>query len=37
LLANNPETPAVCHLDRNAMMVSKENEQEKIVGVDMFI
>jgi isocitrate dehydrogenase len=37
LLANDPETPAVCHLDRNAMMVSKENEQEKIVGVDMFI
>jgi isocitrate dehydrogenase len=37
LLANDPETPAVCHLDRNAMMVSKEGEQEKIVGVDMFI
>jgi isocitrate dehydrogenase len=37
LLANDPETPAVCHLDRNAMMVSKEDEQEKIVGVDMFI
>jgi isocitrate dehydrogenase len=37
LLANDPETPAVCHLERNAMMVSKENEQEKIVGVDMFI
>src|SRR5215216_5835300 len=26
ILANDPETPAVCHLDRNAMMVSKENE-----------
>jgi len=37
LTANEPETPAVCHLDRNAMMVSKEGEQEKIVGVDMFI
>jgi isocitrate dehydrogenase len=37
LLANKPETPAVCHLDRNAMMVSREEEQEKIVGVDMFI
>jgi isocitrate dehydrogenase len=37
LVENDPETPAVCHLDRNAMMVSKENEQEKIVGVDMFI
>jgi isocitrate dehydrogenase len=37
LVANDPETPAVCHLDRNAMMVSREREQEKIVGVDMFI
>jgi isocitrate dehydrogenase len=37
LLANKPETPAVCHLDRNAMMVSREDGQEKIVGVDMFI
>jgi isocitrate dehydrogenase len=37
LLPNQPETPAVCHLDRNAMMVSTEAENEKIVGVDMFI
>ena len=37
MLPNMPETPAVCHLDRNAMMVSHEEEQEKIVGVDMFI
>src|SRR4051812_5998877 len=37
LLPNKPETPAVCHLDRNAMMVSKETSPEKIVGVDMFI
>ena len=35
--ANKPETPAVCHLERNAMMVSKETAEEKIVGVDMFI
>jgi isocitrate dehydrogenase len=34
---NEPETPAVCHLERNAMMVSKEIENEKIVGVDLFI
>jgi isocitrate dehydrogenase len=34
---NEPETPAVCHLERNAMMVSKEIENEKIVGVDFFI
>ena len=37
LLPNKPETLAVCHLDKNAMMVSKEVEKAKIVGVDMFI
>ncbi len=37
LLPNQPNTPAVCHLEKNAMMVSKEMEEEKIVGVDMFI
>jgi isocitrate dehydrogenase len=37
ILPNQPETTAVCHLERNAMMVSKEGEEEKIVGVDMFI
>jgi isocitrate dehydrogenase len=37
LLPNQPDTPAVCHLERNAMMVSAETENEKIVGVDMFI
>jgi isocitrate dehydrogenase len=37
LLDNQPETPAVCHLEINAMMVSKESENEKIVGVDFFI
>jgi isocitrate dehydrogenase len=30
-------TTAVCHLDKNPMMISKESEDEKIVGVDMFI
>jgi isocitrate dehydrogenase len=34
---NDPETPAVCRLDKNAMMVSKEMEQELIVGADFFI
>lgn len=37
VLPNQPVTPAVCHLDRNLMMVSKEDGQEKIVGVDFFI
>jgi isocitrate dehydrogenase len=37
MLANTPFTPAVCHLDRNPMLVTREAQQEKIVGVDMFI
>jgi isocitrate dehydrogenase len=37
MVANDPETPAVCHLDRNPMLVTHENENEKIVGVDFFI
>lgn len=37
VMANQIETAAICHLDRNAMMVSKEVEEEKIVGVDFFI
>lgn len=37
LLANHPETPAVCHLDRNNMMVTRETENETISGVDFFI
>jgi isocitrate dehydrogenase len=37
LIANTPYTAAVCQLDKNPMMVSKEVEEEKIVGVDMFI
>ncbi|NTS39657.1 isocitrate dehydrogenase [Flavisolibacter sp. BT320] len=34
---NQPGTPAVFKLMENSMMVTKETEQEKIVGVDMFI
>jgi len=37
IIANKPGTPAPFKLDHNAMMVSKETEQEKIVGVDLFI
>jgi isocitrate dehydrogenase len=37
VLPNQEVTTAVCHLDRNAMMVSHEPNDEKIVGVDMFI
>lgn len=32
-----PKTATVFKLDRNSMMVSADMEQEKIVGVDMFI
>jgi isocitrate dehydrogenase len=35
--ANEPETLAVCRLEQNAMMVSKEDGVEKIVGADFFI
>ena len=34
---NEPGTPAPFKLEHNPMMVSKEVEDEKIVGVDMFI
>lgn len=37
IVPNDPETLAVCRLERNAMMVTKELYEEKIVGVDMFI
>jgi len=37
LLANKPETPAVCHLEKNPMMVTAELFPEKIVGADFFI
>ncbi|RPD48798.1 MULTISPECIES: NADP-dependent isocitrate dehydrogenase [Chitinophagaceae] len=37
IIDNTPTTAAVCHLDKNPMLVSKEAEDEKIVGVDFFI
>jgi isocitrate dehydrogenase len=36
-LPNQPITPTLFKLERNSMMVSEEMQQEKIVGVDMFI
>lgn len=37
IIPNKPGTPAPFKLAQNPMMVSKEEGQEKIVGVDMFI
>ena len=37
IIPNKHGTPTPLKLDHNAMMVSTETEQEKIVGVDMFI
>jgi isocitrate dehydrogenase len=37
VIPNKPGTPAPFKLEHNFMMVSKEPQQEKIVGVDMFI
>lgn len=37
IFANKPGTPTPYKLQQNSMMVSRENEDEKIVGVDMFI
>jgi isocitrate dehydrogenase len=37
MIENKPTTPAVCHLDKNPMLISKEAQDEKIIGVDMFI
>jgi isocitrate dehydrogenase len=37
IVGNQPGTPAPFKLSQNAMMVSYEGENEKIVGVDMFI
>lgn len=37
IIPNKPGTPAPFKLAQNPMMVSKEEAQEKIVGVDMFI
>lgn len=37
LLPNQTATPTVFKLEKNPMLESKENGQEKIIGVDMFI
>jgi isocitrate dehydrogenase len=37
VLSNMPVTPTVFKLENNSMMESADTEQEKIVGVDMFI
>jgi isocitrate dehydrogenase len=37
VLPNMPVTPTLFRLDKNPMLVSKEMEDEKIVGADMFI
>ncbi len=37
ILPNMPATPTLFKLAKNPMMISKETEEEKIVGVDMFI
>lgn len=37
ILPNMPVTPTVFQLKKNPMLVSKEMEEEDIVGVDMFI
>jgi isocitrate dehydrogenase len=37
LLPNMPMTQTVFKLEKNPMLVSKEMEEEKIIGVDMFV
>jgi isocitrate dehydrogenase len=37
VIPNQPMTPTVFRLEKNPMMVTDEGQQEKIVGVDMFI
>lgn len=37
VIANKPMIPTMFELEKNAMMISEEMQQEKIVGVDMFI
>jgi isocitrate dehydrogenase len=37
ILPNMPKTNTLFRLEKNAMMISKEMEEEQIVGVDMFI
>lgn len=36
-LPDMPATPTLFKLEKNPMMISKESEQEKIIGVDLFI
>jgi isocitrate dehydrogenase len=37
ILPNQPATPTMFKLEKNAMMMTEEMQTEKIVGVDMFI
>ncbi|HEY1114430.1 MAG TPA: NADP-dependent isocitrate dehydrogenase [Chitinophagaceae bacterium] len=37
ILPNQPATPTMFKLEKNAMMMTEEMQNEKIVGVDMFI
>jgi isocitrate dehydrogenase len=37
ILPNQPMTPTMFKLEKNAMMMTDETQNEKIVGVDMFI
>ncbi|TCJ14279.1 NADP-dependent isocitrate dehydrogenase [Flaviaesturariibacter flavus] len=37
MMENTVENLAVCRLEKNTMMVSKETSEEKIVGIDVFI
>ena len=37
LIPNKPVTPTVFHLEKNPMLVSSEMQEERIIGVDMFI
>jgi isocitrate dehydrogenase len=37
MLPNMPVTPTVFKLEKNPMMISKENVNENIIGVDLFI
>lgn len=37
IFANNLIKTGVAHLDQNPMLITKEDEQEKIVGVDVFL
>ncbi|MEP6513014.1 MAG: NADP-dependent isocitrate dehydrogenase [Parafilimonas sp.] len=36
-LPDMPATPTLFRLEKNPMMISKESEEEKIIGVDLFI